>query len=103
MTVRLLDLLSRSRAKNPCKGEVVVETIGKGADSLLYRRNGDIHKVEVRRPKLLGWLPKARNPKLLLFRGEAIIVRLGQDKSFLISENGVTELNSEEHWRNDNR
>ena len=101
MNAKMKTLLAETRAKNPRNGEVVVEVRGKQAKTYCYKRNGEIGNINVDNPKSLGWPDTARNPKLVLFRGECIVVRLGDDKSYLVSADGVEELPSEEHWRND--
>ena len=100
MKNRTTILVNKSRAKNPNAGELVVETLGKDANSFAYKRNGLVAKLQVRYPKLLGWLPIARNPKLILFRGEAILVRLSDGKSYAIDNESITLLDNEAHWRN---
>lgn len=92
MTSRNVRQLESSRAQNPDNGEVVVEVCGYDAHTYCYKRNGLVARLQVKYPRLLGWLPFAKNPKLILFRGETLIVRIGEGKSFVVNRNGCTEI-----------
>lgn len=103
---RILDLFNKSRGKNPIAGEVVVETLGRKTDdqgkSFLYNRRGIPVAIQLTEwwRRILSWAPWARNPQLLLFKSEAILVRLGENKSFIVSKDGVTEVPNEAHHKN---
>lgn len=88
------DLVKPFRAKNGRADEVVIETRGKNADSFYYRRNGDTTKVAVDEST---WPVNAKNPKLLLVKGEEIMIRIGKNKSYLLTSTGVEEVNNN-HW-----
>lgn len=89
--------LAKSRAKNPDAGEVVVEVRGIGANSFCYRRNGAIAKLQVKYPRLLGWLPFAKNPKLVLFKGETIVLRISDKLSYVVTKQGLTEIKNDHY------
>ena len=94
---RTESLYNWSRGKNPDAGEVVVEVLGKHSKSMLYPRGGSKQATEIRALEPT-WKKAAKdgmsNPKLVLFRGEAILVRLSDEKSFVITEEGVEEVSN---------
>ena len=92
LSARVLHLLKNSRAKNALKDEVIVEVMGKKANTFCYQRNGDIQPIKQIWNRFLGWMKTARNPKLIAAKGEAIVVRIGTAKSFLLTAEGIQEI-----------
>ena len=96
---RILALLRKSRAKNALKDEVIIEVLGKNANTFCYQRDGKLQKIAMVWNRFLGWMRQAKNPKIICAKGEAIVVRVGADKSFLVSKDGVVEIPNED-WFN---
>ncbi len=103
---RVMVLFANSRAKNPKQGEVVIETLGdkpSEGSTYLYTRGGIPKAIKLAKKvvtNLFGWAPWAKNPNLILAKSEAILVRLGEDKSFIVTKEGVTEVPNESFKNN---